>query len=112
MLSFIIDYGLFLFLLHIFKINYAISAAISFTIAVVVNWYLNAHWVFDQRKVSHSGLEMLIFIILALVGLGVNELVLWIGVERLSIGAEISKIYANIVVACWSFITRKLFLYH
>ena len=111
MLSFVIDYGLFLVCLHILHINYALAATLSFTIAVLFNWYLNAHWVFNSTKIARKSVEVLLFFVLAVVGLGMNQLFLWIGIDILSMRAEIAKLIVTIVVAIWGFVMRKMVLY-
>mgnify|MGYP002519589731 FL=1 len=52
----------------------------------------------------------MVFILLSIVGLGINELIMWIMDKEFGIYYMISKIVATIVVMCYNFITRKLFL--
>ncbi len=111
--SFLIDYGLFILLLRAFGIHYIIAAGISFTISVIFNWIINSSWVFTEgAKVSHKGIEVLVFVGIAVVGLGVNEAVLWAGVTGLGVRAEVAKLAATAVVAVWNFLLRKIVLYH
>ena len=111
--SFLIDYGLFILLLRAFGIHYIIAAGISFTISVIFNWIINSRWVFTEgAKVSHKGVEVLVFVGIAVVGLGVNEAVLWAGVMVFGVRAEVAKLAATAVVAVWNFLLRKILLYH
>ena len=110
-IAFLIDYGIMVFLTEVFKIPSLISAAISFTVSVIFNYIASVKWVFDVDKEKNSKTkELAVFILLSVVGLGINELIMWIMDKEFGIYYMISKIVATIVVMCYNFITRKLFL--
>ncbi len=110
-IAFIIDYGIMVFLTEVFKVPSLISAAISFTVSVIFNYIASVKWVFDVDKEKNSkAKELIVFIILSVIGLGINELIMWIMDKQFGIYYMISKIVATIVVMCYNFITRKLFL--
>lgn len=110
-IAFIIDYGIMVFLTEVFKVPSLISAAISFTVSVIFNYIASVKWVFDVDKEKNSkAKELIVFIILSVIGLGINELIMWIMDKKFGIYYMISKIVATIVVMCYNFITRKLFL--
>ena len=110
-IAFIIDYGIMVFLTEVFKVPSLISAAISFTVSVIFNYIASVKWVFDVDKEKNSkAKELIVFIILSIIGLGINELIMWIMDKQFGIYYMISKIVATIVVMCYNFITRKLFL--
>lgn len=110
-IAFLIDYGIMVFLTEVFKIPSLISAAISFTVSVIFNYIASVKWVFDVDKEKNSKTkELAVFILLSIVGLGINELIMWIMDKEFGIYYMISKIVATIVVMCYNFITRKLFL--
>lgn len=110
-IAFLIDYGIMVFLTEVFKIPSLISAAISFTVSVIFNYIASVKWVFDVDKKKNSKTkELVVFILLSIVGLGINELIMWIMDKEFGIYYMISKIVATIVVMCYNFITRKLFL--
>ena len=106
--AFFIDYGIMIFLTEIFKITALISAAISFTISVIFNYIMSVKWVFDVDKEKNSKTkEIVVFIILSVIGLIINELVMYL---FKFIDYRISKIIATAIVMVWNFITRKIFL--
>lgn len=108
--AFVIDYGLMIFLTEVMNINYLISNGLSFSASVVFNYIMSVKWVFDVKKKNSKTNEFLIFVLLSLVGLGINQFIMWIAVEKLEVYYLLSKIYATIIVMVYNFITRKMFL--
>ena len=108
-LCFFIDYGIMVFLTEIVNINYLISSGISFTVSVIVNYILSLTFVFDTKK-GNKIKEFVIFLILSVIGLGINQVLMWFCVDILGIFYMISKIGATAVVMVYNFITRKLIL--
>mgnify|MGYP000121499842 FL=1 len=108
--AFVIDYGLMIFLTEVMNINYLISNGLSFSASVVFNYIMSVKWVFDVKEKNSKTNEFLIFVLLSLVGLGINQFIMWIAVEKLEVYYLLSKIYATIIVMVYNFITRKMFL--
>lgn len=106
---FFIDYGIMVFLTEIVNINYLISSGMSFTVSVIVNYILSLTFVFDTKK-GNKIKEFVIFIILSVIGLGLNQILMWFCVDVLGIFYMISKIGATAIVMVYNFITRKLIL--
>ena len=109
-LAFIIDYGLLAFLTEVFYVNYLASATISFTVSVVFNYMASMRYVFTHKEGLSRRREFIIFIVLSVIGLGINNACLWAGVELLNIHYLITKIGATAIVMVWNFVTRKIFL--
>lgn len=110
-LAFVIDYGLLIFCTEKLGINYLISGAIAFSVAVVFNYILSALWVYDTSGNSQDKrMQLVIFIILSVIGLGLTELLMWIGTDMLSIHYTITKIIATVIVMFYNFVTRKILL--
>ena len=109
-LCFFIDYGLMVLFTEAFHINYLISAALSFSISTIVNYSLSMRYVFKSKKDANKINEFILFVVLSVIGLGVNEAAMWIAVDGLGIHYMISKIGATAVVMVFNFVTRKIFL--
>ena len=108
--AFLIDYALLFVLTEFGGINYLLSSCISFIVSVIYNYILSVIWVFDvgeERKAVHS---FFIFIILSIIGLGINALIMWCLVDWLSVYYMLAKIVATAGVMVYNFVTRKLFL--
>ena len=109
-LCFVIDYGLLIFLTEVISINYLISSGISFSASVIVNYILSLKYVFETDKKNNKVKECLIFIVLSIIGLGINQVNMWSCVDKLKIFYMIAKIAATIIVMVYNFVTRKLIL--
>lgn len=109
-LAFIIDYAVLITCKEIFNINVLVSAAIAFTVSVIVNYILSVIWVFDVDKEKSKKKNFIIFIIFSVIGLGLTELIMWIGTDIMYINYLIVKIIATAIVMVFNFITRKKFL--
>lgn len=109
-IAFFIDYGVMVFLTEVLGVYYLLSAMISFTVSVIFNYIASMRFVFVGRDDMSKSREFLIFIILSVIGLGINELFMWIMVDKLTIHYMISKIFVTALVMVWNFVTRKIFL--
>ena len=121
-ICFFIDFSLYT-LCNFIGCSYLISGIIGFSISVIVNYLLSMKYVFVRRTDISRTREFIAFLILSIIGLGLNELILyicvdviyknWIFLQNLY-GDRISEILAKIVatgiVMIFNFITRKKFL--
>ena len=107
--AFLIDAGLLYVLTDFLHIHYLISSVISFIVSLIYNYILSIFWVFDVKK-KQTYKEDLLFTILSVIGLGINQLVMYVGVDFLNIYYMLCKIMATIIVMIYNFITRKIFI--
>lgn len=121
-LCFCIDFGLYA-LCNYIGIPYLISGMIGFTVSVIVNYILSMQFVFEGRDDLSKTREFILFVILSIIGLGLNELLLYLSVDQVYAKSEwltgliserimemIAKIIATAVVTIYNFVTRKAFL--
>lgn len=109
-IAFVIDYGLMVLLTEAFGVNYLISATISFTVSVVFNYVASMRYVFRHKEGMSRRREFVIFVVLSVIGLGINNALMWLGTGVLGISYLITKLFATVVVMLWNFVTRKKFL--
>lgn len=107
-IAFVIDYGILFLLAKVIGLNELISAAISFVISLIFNYFASTKWVFDAKKQTPK--EVIIFVLLSVVGLGINELLIYFGTTKMHIDVMIVKLFATAVVMVYNFITRKLII--
>ena len=109
--AFLVDFGTLAFLTEIVHIYYLVSAGISFLLGLTVNYILSIKWVFNSRKMEKQWLELLLFTVIGLVGLGLNELFIWVFTEIFFIYYLLSKIITTVIVYFWNFFARKYLLF-
>lgn len=109
-IAFVIDYGLMVLLTELVGLNYLVSATISFTVSVIFNYIASMRYVFAHKEGMSRRREFTIFVVLSVIGLGINNLLMWLGTSIMGISYLITKIFATAVVTVWNFVTRKKFL--
>ena len=109
-IAFIIDYGVMIFLTEVFGAPYLISTTISFVVSVIFNYFASMRFVFKRKDDMSRRREFIIFVVLSVCGLAINDVLMWLMVDSLFIDYRISKIVVTVVVAVWNFVTRKIFL--
>lgn len=133
-LCFFIDYLVGLVVLHVvlgvgvfgensFSMGSQIGSALGFTVSVIVNYILSFKFVFERKENMNRKAEFVIFIILSVIGLGLNQVVMWIctvlvynnveWIQKLlgyGLAFTVAKVIATAIVMVYNFITRKIFL--
>lgn len=109
--AFLIDFGTLYILTEFVNLHYLLSAGIAFILGLLTNYFLSIRWVFDTRIVRDKKLEFIIFAVIGLLGLGLNELFLWIFTDLLDIYYLVSKILTSMLVYLWNFFARKRILF-
>lgn len=109
-IAFVIDFGLLWLLTSVFNVYYLVSATISFTVSVIFNYLASMRYVFQHREGMSRKKEFVIFVILSIVGLIINNVLMWLGVSIFDFYYLVVKIFATAVVTVWNFVTRKIFL--
>lgn len=110
-IAYTVDFGSLYILTDIVKVHYLISAAIAFTLGLITNYTLSIFWVFSQRTVANKRLEFVIFTVIGMVGLGLNEVIIWFFTETVHFHYLVSKVFSTVVVFFWNFFARKKILF-
>ena len=107
----VIDFVVLTILTETFGVYYLTSAAIGFIVATLFNYVASMRYVFNSRFGPHEKRkELIIFILLSVVGLGLNQFFMWLFVEFFSIFYIFSKVLATVLVMAWNFVSRKIFI--
>lgn len=110
LVSFSVDYGLFVVLFHFFGVQYLVASTISFSLSLVLNYFLTLKFVFQARPGRRVALEFAIYVGLNIVALGLNQLILFFTVDTLGISPLVGKLIATAVVLIYNFISRKILI--
>ena len=109
--AFVIDFLSLYILTELFGIYYLVSAAVAFVFGLLTNYLLSIVWVFDTRAVQNQWVEIGIFAFIGIIGLGLNEVLIWGFTEKAHFHYLVSKAVATFFVFFWNFIARKLALF-
>ncbi|WP_304747759.1 GtrA family protein [Dubosiella newyorkensis] len=111
-IAFLIDYGLLIFFTEVLGIFYFWSSLISFTVSVLFNYYMTVKWVFLVENGKTKLENLVFFITFSCIGLGINQLIMFIGVQYLYVNYMIVKIFATFIVMVFNYLTRKWYFEH
>lgn len=106
----IIDFAVLILLREVFGVNYLIANVAAFTVSVIVNYFLSMRFVFQGKKDANKIREFIIFVILSAIGLGLNELLMWLSVSNLGLSYIWGKVIATAIVMVYNFFSKKIFL--
>ena len=109
-ISFAVDWLLLIVLVEGLGADYLLSTTISFVASVVLNYALSMRYVFDHRDDMSRKREFTIFAILSAIGLGLNDLFMFVGVTMLNIAYQAMKVIATFCVTWYNFFSRRKFL--
>ena len=124
LIDFVISTALFHLLINITSRSAAtaVGGFVGFTISVVVNYVLSMKFVFERKEDMSRRKEFVIFVILSVIGLGVNEVILLacsafyeestalMEVFSDTLWFAASKVIATAIVMVYNFVSRKIFL--
>lgn len=106
-----VDYGLLIVIHEFAGVELLLANAISFSTGAVVAWAGSVFWVFHNRAISRPRNEFLIFFVIGLGGLLVNEFVLWTFASVFDVPYQVSKIFAAGSSFVFNFIVRRWLLF-
>ena len=109
-LAFIIDYGTMIALTEIFGVPYLISTTVGFIVSVIFNYLASMKYVFARRDDIGRAREFTVFVVLSVIGLGLNDVLMWGFVDMLGGDYRLMKILVTALVMVYNFVTRKIFL--
>ena len=122
-LCFFIDFIVFKVSSSLLGIHYTIASALGFTISVIVNYILSMKFVFEGKEDMSRKKEFVTFVILSIIGMGLNTLIIYVCVDVIYMNVAflqswfgqgfaetLGKIGATGIVMVYNFITRKIFL--
>jgi len=92
-----VDIGIMALLSRVFGVYYLLSAAISFSVALVINYFINITWVFRAARGKRG--RFVLYVLISLLELGLNQLFLWLAVSKLGLDSLIAKTVISLPVS-------------
>lgn len=110
-LAFAIDFGLLFILTEYIGLFYVLSATLSFIAGLLVNYFISTSWIF-KSVIKNKQIEFTLFALIGVIGLGLNDLLIWIFTEKFHLYYMFSKLVTAVLVYLWNFFGRKYFLFN
>ena len=119
----VVQYAVEIVLKELFDINANLANAAGFFLGLLTNYLISTYWVFDESKVKNKAVEFSAFALIGLVGLAVNQGLVWLfdhplasqGIFGDLIPADkyylIGQVIATGIAFLWNFFARKYLLY-
>lgn len=108
--SLAVEYALLFLLVESMHLDIMLSTTLSFIASVIVNYILSMKYVFDHREGMTRKREFTIFAVLSAIGLGLNDLYMFVGVAMFNIGYQLMKLVSTFLVTWYNFFSRRRFL--
>ena len=107
----LVDFGILVFATEVVGFRYLFAGALGFCVGVVIVYLGSVAWVFEQRQLDDAKMEFGVFVAIGVVGLVLNELILWLGTGFLPFHYSQSKVAAAGIVFLSNYATRKYLLF-
>lgn len=92
-------------------INKYLSNAVGFCFAVTSNFIFNRHWTFESHTQQFTG-QFAKFILVALTGLLINNLLLYLFVKKFNLNFYVLKLTVIGCVFLWNYLLNLLFTFN
>jgi len=102
-----IDFGTTWLLKEKVKANKYLANSTGFVLAATSNYFFNRIWTFQSHN-QQIATEYLSFIGISLIGLAINNLIIYILSDKLKLNFYFSKLCAIGVVTIWNFVMNYL----
>jgi putative flippase GtrA len=111
LVALVVDVCILWLLTSVVGVEYLISAGISFFFGLMIVYLASIWWIFDQHRMGSRVAEFLVFALVGLVGLMINEGILYVLTGMLGLYYLLSKVVSVFVVFTWNFFARKYLLF-
>lgn len=108
--SLAVEYLFLGYFLQALSMDYLLATTIAFIISIVVNYILSMKYVFSHKEDMSRKREFTIFAVLSAIGLGLNDLYMFIGVSLLNVGTMSMKLISTFFVTWYNYFSRRKFL--
>ncbi len=105
-----VDFGVTWLCKEKFRWNKYLSNSLGFVLAATNNYIWNRLWTFQSQSEAVAR-EYISFVIIAIIGLGINNTIIYLLHERLHLNFYLSKLIAIGCVTLWNFTMNYVFTF-
>ena len=106
-----LDYGLLIFLTEYVGIYYLISASIGFLAGMLLVYLTSISFIFDERRLTSTSLELTGFVAIGVAGLVLNGLLLWCITVGTPLSYQLAKLPTAGIVFLFNYFARRHLLF-
>jgi putative flippase GtrA len=106
-----LDFGVMIALVRYLGADYLIATAVGFCVGSVVNYILSILWVFRSGRFSRRRYEFSSFLFFSLLGLGINQVTMYLLVQTGGLHYVPAKILTMGVVTAFNFVSKKYLVF-
>lgn len=112
-LTFLLSISVFYLLVNVLRMNELVANVIDWVICVVFAYVTNRTWVFQSAAAGAKGIcrEAASFGLGRLATLGLEELLLWAGIDLLDLNSLLVKIVAQAAVIIGNYVISKFLVF-
>ena len=107
----VVDFGVTWVCKERFRLHKYLANSLGFSTATVSNYLLNKYWTFKAIGQQGMFLEFSKFLGFAVVGLLINNLVLFLLHGKLKLNFYVSKLIAIAIVSVWNFLGNYIYTF-
>lgn len=96
---------------ELLSVHYMISTVAGYLAGMGINYMLSIKWVFKYRVHNSKTLEFSIFIGIGLLGMVINQGLMWLFTDLLGIYFLFSRMISAVIGYFWKFFARKHLLF-
>ena len=98
-------YTTLIVLVQFWRVDPVFASSLGFVVGAIINYILNYHFTFNSDKQHSEAFTK--FLIVAIIGAGINGGIMYAGVENTRINYLIVQIFATGAVLLWNFALNK-----
>lgn len=109
----VVNLAIYFALVNLTAIDPYTSTAIAWVVAMLFAFFVNKLWVFKDKDWSpkHAAYQFLTFAAARILSFGIEELVLFLGIELCHINENVIKIPTQVIVVLINYVASKLFIF-
>jgi putative flippase GtrA len=110
-IAFMADFAVLVLAVQLLHLHYLIGATLGFLFGSIVCYTLSLRWAFDEHSYGSRTLEIALFVAIGVVGVALNNFVMWGLVEHGHVNYAAAKVVAAAFVLVFNFMARRTILF-
>ena len=110
LMSLAVEYTVLIVLVELAGVWYLAATTVAYAVSVTFSYALSTKYVFQHREGMGRSGEFTVYMGLAAVALGLNDLLMYLGVVVLGAQYLVAKLVVTFIVTWYNFFSRRIFL--